>query len=154
MLARSEPVPVCQQRMWKSPAVASAMASMRTTGRPFGKARQHQRARGQNFIAHLTAADPSGDAHFALEAVARNHRLDIGPHLAVAGQHQFEVCACAASRDAASTSSSCPFCSQRRPTQTRRFAGVGGLMDAARKSASSPQCTTCTLGHCCCSTKR
>ena len=53
------------------------------------------------------------------------------------------------SRPTASTSSSWPFCSQSRPTQTRRAApGRRDRCSLPRNACSRPQCTTSIRGQC------
>jgi hypothetical protein len=64
----------------------NAMASMMTTGRAFGEARQHQRPGCENFGSNLVAADPACYSH-----VLCDERLDLAAHFTIACEHQFEL---------------------------------------------------------------
>ena len=59
-------------------------------GQTFGKARQHQRAGCQDFVADLITANPAGDAHHLLHRILRNHGFEFAAHFAVADQDQLE----------------------------------------------------------------
>src|SRR5579875_2745251 len=56
----------------------------------FGKARQDQRARGEDFPSDVGSRGPAGDRHDAGQAPFRDQPLDRFAMLAVADQHQFE----------------------------------------------------------------
>ena len=95
---------------------------------PFGEARQHQGASAARIS--CAPASPSTQPVIATRSPRPCCAMSasiVGAHLAVAGEHQSQRRASATSRATASISSSCPFCSQRRPTHDATVppAGIG-----------------------------
>jgi len=124
-----------------------AIASMMTTGSPSAKlGRTRARAARISSRTRSPATQPVmltfGPRPSASIRASTSARISPSPASTSSSGRPDAI-----TRRAASSSSSCPFCSQRRPTQTS-LDGEGDAPGASRWNACSrPQWTTSTLGH-------